>query len=65
MDWQQVTALCIVALTAALFVHSALGARRKRGCGIGCSAPSGRAETGSIKLCARKGERPRVIVKLG
>ncbi len=64
MDWQQATALGIVALTATLFVASRFRRKRGTGCGCGCAAAAGLAEKSSILLRAKKGERRQVIVKL-
>jgi hypothetical protein len=66
MDWQQVTALGIVGVTAGLFLRAKL--RRKafsfaRDTHCGCSAPSGTSARGSIVFSARKGQRPVIRVK--
>lgn len=65
MEWQQIMALGIVALTAALFIHARV--RRRRGilpcnsnCGCAGSTPKGQ----SIVYHARKGARPEIIVKV-
>ena len=67
MDWQQITALGIVALTAALFVLARL--RRKRKAGLPCDSHCGcstanKANSPSVIYHARKGERPEIIVKM-
>lgn len=66
MDWQQATALAIVAVTAGLFLAARLRRRtfslqKDTACGCG----SGPALGGKQTLCfsARKGERPKVLVK--
>jgi hypothetical protein len=68
MDWQQLVALLIVAGTAGTFVWSKT--RRKTfsfqrdthcGCSAASNAPIGPAQ--SIQFRARKGERPKIIVK--
>ena len=64
MDWQQATALSIVALTAALFVASQSRKQKGAGCGCGCASATGTPEKSSILLRAKKGERRQVIVKL-
>jgi hypothetical protein len=65
MDWQQITALAIVALTATLLVWGR--ARRKkfnfqRDTHCGCSSTN--APKSSIVFHARKGEQPQTIVKM-
>ncbi|HMJ89341.1 MAG TPA: hypothetical protein VK530_05975 [Candidatus Acidoferrum sp.] len=65
MDWQQITALAIVLLTAAMFVWSRARRRKfsfQRDTHCGCSATS--APKSSIVFHARKGEQPRTIVKM-
>jgi hypothetical protein len=66
MDWQQVSALGIVAATAGIFAWRKLH-RRKVMFGAdghcGCGGKTSPAEKGSIVFRARKGERPQVIVK--
>ena len=68
MDWQQLLALLIVALTAGLFAWSKL--RRKKfsfakdthcGCSSAKVQAIGPAQT--IQFRAKKGERPTVVVK--
>jgi hypothetical protein len=67
MDWQQLTALAIVALTAGVMAWSwrrrrAPGGRRLGacpGCGTGDARPR---ET--VVFHARKGERPEIRVRL-
>jgi hypothetical protein len=66
MDWQQPLALLIVATAAALLLWGRLRRRkfqfgRYRHCG--CSAPAAGSKA-TIVFHARKGERPRVTVKL-
>jgi len=65
MDWQQITALAIVVVTAAILVWSR--ARRKkfsfqRDTHCGCSGSGG--SKSSIIFHARKGEQPQTIVKM-
>ena len=67
MDWQQILALLIVATAAALLVWSRVRRRKfqfGRDTHCGCSTPSGHAPQSSIVFHARKGETPRVILKL-
>ena len=68
MDWQQVSALAIVAVTAGIFAWSRLRRRRfqfGRDTHCGCSGGGGhQVEQGSIVFHARKGQRPEVIVKM-
>lgn len=66
MDWQQTTALSIVGATAGIFAWAKFRRRQVRfghGGHCGCAADSGGVK-GSILYSARKGERPRVTVKL-
>jgi hypothetical protein len=67
MDWQQFIALLIVAVAAALLVWSRVRPRKfqfGRDTHCGCSAPGVAAPKSSITFHARKGERPRVVVKM-
>ena len=64
MDWQQVASLVIVGITALLFLWIRLRPRRfslQRDTHCGCGRQT--AGSGSIVFHARKGERPRIIVK--
>jgi len=66
MDWQQIVALIIVAVTGALFVRARLRRRKAKfpcdsGCGCSSSSP---APGPSVTYHARKGERPEIIVKM-
>jgi len=69
MDWQQLAALGIVGVTAALLLNSWLRRRKlkfsfERDTHCGCGTPS--RSTGrqpSIIFRARKGERPEILVK--
>ena len=66
MDWQQITALVIVAATAGLFVASRLRRRKfsfERDTHCGCSSPAQDGAKQSIIFHARRGERPVVIEK--
>lgn len=68
MDWQQAVTLLIVAITAGLFLRRAFRRRKfafDRDTACGCSAATSGSRGGSIKVCGRKGERPRVIVRPG
>ena len=67
MDWQQVVALLIVAVAAALLVWSRVRPRKfkfGRDTHCGCSSPASAAPKSSIVFHARKGEQPRVLVKM-
>jgi len=66
MDWQQITALTIVAVTAALFVRARL---RRNKAKLPCDSQCGCANTANppketVVYHARKGERPEIIVKM-
>jgi len=67
MDWQQSTALAIVATTAAIFLWRALRPKKlalQRNSPCGCSSPGhGGGPKQSITFHVRKGERPQIIVK--
>jgi hypothetical protein len=66
MDWQQVTALSVVVLTAGLFGLARWRRSRKArlpcdsGCGCGSQAAPPRE---TVIYHARKGQRPEIIVK--
>jgi hypothetical protein len=65
MDWQQVSALAIVAATAGLFLWNRFRRRKfdfRRDTACGCGGGTG--QKSSIVFHARKGERPEVIVKI-
>lgn len=67
MDWQQPTALAIVALSVALLAWSRLRRRKfqfGRDTHCGCSSPAGNAPQSSIVFHARKGETPQILVKM-
>lgn len=67
MDWQQITALAIVAVTAALFAGSRLRRRKfnfQRDTHCGCASPARDGTKQSIVFHARRGERPVVTVKM-
>ena len=68
MDWQQVSALAIVAVTAGIFAWQRVRRRRFknfRDTHCGCSGGGGdNVERGSIVFHARKGGRPEIIVKM-
>lgn len=66
MDWQQIAALGIVAAAALLLSGSRLRRRKfdlGRDTHCGCSV-NGSASKSSIVFHARKGESPRMIVKM-
>jgi hypothetical protein len=67
MDWQQLTALTIVAATAVLLLRSKIRRRRfsfERDTHCGCAGAPQSASQSSIVFRARKGERPEVLVKM-
>ena len=67
MDWQQAASLLIVAGAATLLAWSRLRRRKfsfARDTHCGCAGGGSSGVSGSIVYHARKGERPRVIVKL-
>ena len=67
MAWQELMALSIVAVTAAVFAWNKLR-RRKLRFGqeghCGCSSPSQTTPGHSIVFHARKGERPKMTLKM-
>jgi len=68
MDWQELTALLIVAGAAGGFVWAKWRRRRRfsfeRDTHCGCASSAESAPLSSIVYRARKGERPQVIVKM-
>jgi len=67
MDWQQLVALLIVATAAFLLAWGRFRPRKfqfGRDTHCGCSSPAGAASQSSIVFHARKGEQPRVFVKM-
>lgn len=64
MDWQQIAALAVVAITAVAFLRAKW---RRRGFNFEqdthCGCTPARAAGGSVIYSARKGQRPRIIVK--
>jgi hypothetical protein len=66
MDWQQIAALTLVAVTAGLFIRAK--ARRRtfsfaRDTHCGCGSPTGAEARSSIVFSARKGQRAKIFVK--
>ena len=64
MDWQEATALLIVAATATAFAWRKFRTRKfnlQRDTHCGCS--SSVADAPSVVLHARKGERPQITVR--
>lgn len=66
MDWQQLAALAIVGATACIFAARRLKRRafsfgKDTACGCGSAPALGSKQ--SICFSARKGERPKVVVK--
>jgi hypothetical protein len=67
MDWQQLVALLIVATAAALLVWGRFRRRKfkfGRDTHCGCSSPASAGSQSSIVFHARKGEPPRVVLKM-
>ncbi len=67
MDWQQAAALCIVTVTAALFLRSRFQRRKfsfERDTHCGCSGSHSSGSKNSIVFRRRKGERPEILVKM-
>jgi len=67
VNWQTTAALIIVAIAAVSllwpFVRRRRGFSFERDTHCGCSSPADSAHESSIIFHARKGERPRIIVK--
>jgi hypothetical protein len=67
MDWQQIIALLIVIVAAALLVWSRVRRRKfqfGRDTHCGCSSPAQVAPQSSIVFHARKGEATRIYMKM-
>jgi hypothetical protein len=68
MDWQQLTALAVVAMTAGIFAWRKFRPRKKTMFGhdghCGCGGANQPPEKSSLVFRARKGERPQVTVKM-
>ena len=67
MDWQEISALSIVAATAAVFLIKKFQKKKfsfQRDTHCGCSSPSQSAPGQSIVFHARKGERGQIIMKM-
>jgi len=66
MDWQQITALLIVGVTALCFVWNRWWRRKNmslKDTHCGCNSAPQLGPKQSIQFKARKGERPQVIIK--
>ena len=66
MDWQEGLALALGALTAMLLVRRWFRLRNGRKTGkarCGCLAATATPPRGSIVYSARKGERPRILIR--
>jgi hypothetical protein len=63
MAWQEPVALAIVAATVAAFVLRRVRGRGRRAHVCGCAGASHRLPAESIIFSARKGEKPRIIVR--
>jgi hypothetical protein len=67
MDWQEISALSVVAVTAAIFLCNKFRKKKfnfQRDTHCGCSNPSQSAPGSSIIFHARKGERGHVTMKM-
>jgi hypothetical protein len=67
MDWQQITALLIVATTAGIFIWTRVRPAKfdfRRHAPCGCSSPSQSTPQHSMVFRARKGETPQILVKM-
>lgn len=67
MDWQEFAALMIVVFAFSIFVWRLVRPRRfsfQRDTHCGCSSAGSASSGSSILYHARKGERPRVVVKM-
>jgi hypothetical protein len=68
VDWQQMVSLGIVGVAAVLMARGRLRRGKlnfERRTHCGCSAEGSAASGGSILFHARKGERSRVVVRMG
>jgi hypothetical protein len=66
MDWQKIAALGVVATTAGFFLRAKLRRRKfsfEHDTHCGCAGTSTAGAKTSIVFSARKGERPRIIMK--
>ena len=66
MDWQTMTALSVVAVTAGLFLRAKLRPRKfsfERDTHCGCSSADTAGAKTSIVFSARKGGRAKIIIK--
>jgi len=66
MDWQQIAALTVVAATAGIFIWTKLRRRKfsfEHDTHCGCGSASERGLGYSIVFSARKGHRPKIILK--
>ena len=67
MDWQQLVSLAVVGCAAVLLLGSRFRRRKfsfERDTHCGCAAVPASALRNTIVFHARKGERPRVLVKM-
>jgi hypothetical protein len=66
MDWQQIAALTVVAATAGGFMWTKLRRRKfsfEHDTHCGCASASETGSRSSIVFHARKGQRPKIILK--
>jgi hypothetical protein len=65
MDWQQMAALSIVAVTVGLLARARFRrGRAKLPCDTHCGCSGSTPKGPSVVYHARKGERPEIIVKM-
>ncbi len=67
MDWQQVVSLAIVGVTVGIVAWRALRPRKfsfQHDTHCGCSTAGLSGSKGSLVIRSRKGERPKMLVKM-
>jgi hypothetical protein len=67
MDWQQLVSLAVVASAAVLLLESKFRRRKysfERDTHCGCAAVQESSPQSTIVFRARRGERPRVLVRM-
>ncbi|MGB9603260.1 MAG: FeoB-associated Cys-rich membrane protein [Verrucomicrobiia bacterium] len=62
MDWQEITALAIVCAAAILLVRKFIKKQKRGFSGDCCSSAS--QPKGSITYSIKKGERPKILIKM-
>ena len=66
MDWQQITALAVVAATIGIFVWTKTRRRKfsfEHDTHCGCASGTEAGARTSLVFSARKGHRPKIIIK--